>query len=421
MSASKGSVSATPFMAAMDRIEKIVGIPDLARDLSNRNNEPGAIERALKDISAEIGDQCDTRMAELIVALIEAPQFRLAGAEEAARRFSVVVEDALKIQDGLVKELSERAAALFKRIHDLLANADKLDEKTSGGGTWFSRKSGSKAGNDLLDLMRVYSKTQHQSLLLTAISRLYIGVRGHLSDQLREIGFCRTRLEELASLLRERRDGDSSGPRDFERHLLPEGTKSVDELVDDCEKRLTEEELVGFDEMVQTHVRKQYRALLNVCLGPAAVVKALAPAMLAEAEIFLEERFPAPNIVELLAAGEEGLEGAVDEMYDEAAPEAKRLDPEREVAVASIPGDDSGMTLAPSFSKVMPAATLLSSDRVDEIVIYRESLLGGLGELDQMGPVAQEAYRQKQAVDPSSLHSREDISDWTSRPAKVGT
>ena len=423
MHANKGSVSSTPFIAAMDRIEKVVGIPELCRDLSNRNTEPGTLERALKDISAEIGDQCDTRLAELIVALIEAPQFRLAGAEEAVRRFGTVVEDALKIQEGLAKELSERAAALYKRIQEVFEKLDKIDDKSSSGSTWFSRKTttASKSGTDVFDLLRVYSKTQYQALLLSAINRLYIGVRGHLSDQLREIGFCRTRLEELAGLIRDRRTQGPSGPAKFEQFLLPTGTPTIDELVVSFEKKLTEEELVGFDESVQAHVRKQYRALLNVCLGPAAVVRALAPVMLAEAEIYLDERFPAPNIVDLLGETEGGLVGAVGEMFDEAAPEAKRLDPEKEVSIATIPGDDSGMVLATSFAKALPGATLLSSDRGEEIVIYREHAMTGLGELEQMGPVAQEAYRQKQAIDPTSLHSRDDISDWSSRPLEVGT
>ena len=423
MHANKGSVNSTPFLAAMDRIEKIVGIPDLCRDISNRNTEPGALETALKDISAEIGDMCDTRLAELIVALIEAPQFRLAGAEEAVRRFGIVVEDALKVQEGLAKELSERAAALYKRIHEIFDRIDKLDDKSSSGSTWFSRKttSTSKTGNDVLDLLRVYSKTQYQALLLTAINRLYIGVRGHLSDQLREIGFCRTRLEELAGLIRERRTLVSSGPAKFEQFLLPTDAPTLDELVASFEKKLNEEEIVSFDETIQTHIRKQYRALLNVCLGPAAVVRALAPVMLAEAEVYLDERFPAPNIVDLLGETEGGLVGAVSEMFDEAAPEAKRLDPEKEVSVASIPGDDSGMMLATSFAKAMPGATLLSSDRGEEILIYREHALSGFGELEQMGLVAQEAYRQKQAVDPSSVHSRDDIHDWNSRPLEVGT
>jgi hypothetical protein len=53
-------------------------------------------------------------------------------------------------------------------------------------------------------------------------------------------------------------------------------------------------------------------------------------------------------------------------------------------------------------------------------MIYREHAMTGLSELEQMGAVAQEAYRQKQAVDPSALHSREDITDWQFRPLEVG-
>src|SRR5262249_21689658 len=160
---------------------------------------------------------------------------------------------------------------LYKRIQEVFINLDKFDEKSSSGSTWFSRKSSaaSKTGGEVHDLLRIYSKTQYQALLLTSINRLYIGVRGHLSDELREIGFCRTRLEELSGLIRERRTLGCSGPASFDEFVLPTGTDSLDVLVEACEKQLTEEEVVGFDETVQSHIRKQYKALLNVCLGPA--------------------------------------------------------------------------------------------------------------------------------------------------------
>ena len=60
---------------------------------------------------------------------------------------------------------------------------------------------------DICELVRTYAKTRYHSLVLTHLNRMYVGLRGHLSDQIREVGFCRDRLSELLRLLQ-----PASGP-----------------------------------------------------------------------------------------------------------------------------------------------------------------------------------------------------------------
>ena len=71
-------------------------------------------------------------------------------------------------------------------------------------GSWASAaraRPRSTFGTDLFELIRLYAKTRYQCFVLDHINRLYVSLRGHLSDQVREVGFCRTRLTELAGLL----------------------------------------------------------------------------------------------------------------------------------------------------------------------------------------------------------------------------
>jgi len=79
-------------VAAMDQYEKLLGIPELCRDATHRNMELGSLERTLLEVSAGLADRCDQKLAEVVVGLIEAPRYRLAGAEEALRAFNVVAE-----------------------------------------------------------------------------------------------------------------------------------------------------------------------------------------------------------------------------------------------------------------------------------------------------------------------------------------
>ena len=136
----------------------------------HRHLEPGSIELALIDVSNELADLCDGKLAEMVVALIEAPSYRLAGAEEALRKLNRIAEEALRVQETLASELAERAAAQYKRIHDCILRCEQTMGKTSSssGSMFFTRKSSAAAtvGGELLDLLKSYPKTQFQALLL---------------------------------------------------------------------------------------------------------------------------------------------------------------------------------------------------------------------------------------------------------------
>ena len=106
------------------------------------------------------------------------------------------------------------------------------------GSTWktpFTRRGKASASNqaiELFELLRLYPKYRYQSLVLQRVNTLYVSLRGQLSDQLREVDFCRARLGELVTTFEDpreaarRADGPTAG-----RCPLPEGCKSLDEAV----------------------------------------------------------------------------------------------------------------------------------------------------------------------------------------------
>src|SRR5262249_43827853 len=136
--------------------------------------------------------------------------------------------------------------------------------------------------------------------------------------------------------------------------------------------------------------------------------------------------FPPPDVIQLLQArgtasgdGLADLEDLVRGLYDESAPDVKRLDEERQIALAAIPGGESGEALATAIQQALPQTRVVLSDRCEEIVVLREQFLQGLGDLEQTGSLAQEAYRQRLSQDPTAVHARGDIPDWTPRGATV--
>jgi eukaryotic-like serine/threonine-protein kinase len=443
------SVNAAPVVSAFAALDKILGVPDECRDSNLTSTEPSVIERALKESGAAIGDRADQKLTELLVKLIEEPAFRLAGAEEALRQFSTVAEQSLRSQETLSKELNERAAVLYSRIHTLIESPHQ--PITQSNTIWklgFSRKtptSNPRLGTDLLDLIRLYAKTRFQSLVLAQVNRQYVGLRGHFSDQIREVGFCRTRLGELHGLLGDKAaaslpaaasSGNSSSGNSssgtsssgtsapgtspsaspvaapFERLLLPTGCVKLDDAVARLDNSLTGEDLLAFDKIMQALLRHQYRALLNVCMGPSNLVRTLAPQMLVEAAKYLAQHVDGEGVAELWLTANPDEFAVRDQLlaaFDAAAPNfdgTRQLD---EVTIAVLPPGEKGDVLRQQMEVALPAAQLAASDRTDEIVFYREYTRLDLSDLEQFGPEAARLYRQRCAVDPSSVHCREDL------------
>lgn len=409
----------TAVVTALVGLDQLVGIPEDLRTGIGGNRAPGAIEQALADVAAKLARAFDRRMTPLIAQMIEEPSYRLAGAEEGLRQFGRIVEQALESQQALTQELNDRAASLYQRILALL-EAPPSASAPAPSGVWkfgFGRKtkSPSSAGAMLLDLVRAYAKARHQSLFMRHVNQLYIGLRGRLSDQVREVGFCRQPLSELAGLLEDKPDAGSMPLAHFEKLMLPPGCASIAATVGRLDAKLTRDDLLTFDGLIQPKIRQKYRALVDVCMGPPHLVRALGPMLLQEAESYLATRFaeqdassdgwpqaatPAED-ADALVAG-----------FDEAAPELGHANASKEVVVVAIPKTAAGQQLKCTAQQDLTGAQWLEIERGDEIVFYRERQGIELAELAQCGSIAQEAYRQACATDPTLLHSRADITAW---------
>jgi serine/threonine protein kinase len=427
----EATLNLAPVVQAMDHLEKIIGVPDECRGQTagtGQESEPGTVEKALSAASAQVAAECEQKLSELVVRLIEEPRYRLAGAEESLRQFTTNVEQALKNHEQLARELQERAAALYRRIGTLLESpATPVTQSASIWRVPFTRRTPQvqqNVGAELVELLKSYPKCRYQSLILQHITGLYVSLRGLLSDQMREIGFCRQRLSELADLVDDRRPPADpySLPQlesvaQLNECLLPGGCETLDEAVKQLDSEVSAEDLRAFDEKMQILLRGQYRALVNVCLATSNILKALAPTMQGEAEAFLAGRLDQANVVDLYLArhqaadGADSLRSSLTKAFDGAAPPAEPRTAHMLTLVA-VPAGEPGDRLREVAQSVLPDLRFALTDRTDEVTFFRETGDRTLGELPHLGPAGQQAYRA--APDPSCLHTRNDIAEWRS-------
>ncbi len=422
----KATFHITPVVQAMDRLARLIGCPDDSRSNNTLTTEAPTLERALTEIALTIADECEQKLAEVAVKLLEDPQFRLAGAEEALRQFSTAVDQSLQSQETLAKELTEKSAQLYQRIQQLLdtplqtASPTKL-QWSLGLGRRAPASLANTSGADIFELLRAYTKTRFHSLVLSHLNGLYLSLRGHLSDQIREVGYCRQRLGELLGLLQPgaamKRLVGGAG----ERALFPAGCIDLKDAVDQLNRSITPNDLLAFDNQVQQWITAQCQALLEICMGSSGMVRTLAPALLQEAESFLGARLHGTSVAQMYlsrkrASQHESTDPMIvadlEQCLHDATPGIGLPNDGNEVRIISFPNDNSGAQLQQLMQRRPGPLKTLLCERHEEIIFYRELINLQWNDLEQFGPIAREAYERRNVADPSALHTREDVFEW---------
>jgi hypothetical protein len=295
-----------------------------------------------------------------------------------------------------------------------------------------------------VDLFRSFCKSRYQSLILQRVTAVFISLRGQLSDQMREVGFCRDRLKELCRLLEGpgleggAADGAEKGP-ELARCLFPVGCKNLGEATADLLARVTPADREGLDQRVQALIRKQFTALVHVCLASANMLRGLEAAMRQEAEDALGEKLCGAHVIEMfltqpVAAGAAPADPAeqIRRAFAEAAPDLAGLlgaQPFRtgEVCILAAPPEPEDKPEIPRLrglarQQVGDNRLLIANAQeglaAHEILFYREEACLSLADLQLLGPLGRGAYAQMNRVEHFTPHTRIDIPEWHGAPSR---
>jgi serine/threonine protein kinase len=369
---------------------------------------PPRLVVALREAADKLVQEWGQKLAELPVRLIEAPEFRLAGAEEVIRQLVASIEQALQHHEPLARELSQRAAEEYERL--------RLSAKPQATAASGRMRLGAKSQAKLVEtreLLRGYPKTLYQSLLLRQAGNVFLTLRGHLADEMREINFCRVRLGELLRMLEEPTE-TAPTPVAAVKHLFPAECKDLAETVAHFESQFGTEALNELDGQMEAMLKKQFTALVNVCLTSANVLKNVESAMLQTAEQFIADRLGEWNVAEMFLQQHADAALAVEEVasfFTEAAPQlpGDRRSAISELCVLSAPSGPAGERLREVVRQALPDIDWQAAIGDEDILLYRERINLPLSELPQLGPLAQDAYRQMSSAEHFTPHCRCDI------------
>jgi len=389
------------------QLQDILGRPEEATVAS----KPATLEEALSASSEVIVNEWGQRITELVIQLIEQPGYRLAGAEEAIRQIVAAIETILQSYETLSNELEKRTLDAFSRIHGILDGLDK---------NLIARNRLAAANAELTDLLGTYPKWRYQHLILRQVTKSYISLRGNFSDELREINFCRNRLGELLkSFEKPRKTGSDKNEANAilaspERKLFASGCQDVNQAVQQLLLTFSGAHLDELENRIQSMIKRQFTALVHVCMSSANLVKNLELAMQEEAEIFISAGTVGASVADLFFEQNPKEEQAIGEIlsaYDEAAPAMALQDADstKELCVVAVPPGEAGDRFGELVRRALPEINLVIAPSTDDIVFYRQLSDVSLGDLEHLGPTGQEAYRQLSSVDYLTPHARMDF------------
>ena len=231
---------------------------------------------------------------------------------------------------------------------------------------------------ELSEALQLYPKWRYQGLVLQRVGKTYVSLRGQLSDQLREVGFCRQRLGDL---LRSFEDPGGGGRTTADRgpckFLLPVGCRSVGDSVDRLTEEITPDDLKKLDQQIQVMIRQQFTALVHVCMTSSNLLRNLEVAMQQQAEVFVGARLAGANVVEMFLAQDAAENDALTNLataFDKSAPPlgVTEAAAASEIQLLALPAGPQKQRFCDLVRKAMPERDFKLTDSADDIVFYRE-------------------------------------------------
>jgi hypothetical protein len=330
--------------------------PEAVADVRARLDQAvNAVAAALTAATDRLVREWGTRLARPAVALVEQPDFRLAGAEAAVRL--------------LIEGVEQSLAHVGPAADGWLRRADS------------ARQAGGDVG------LRSYPRWRYQGLLLRQIAAVYVALRRQLADQIAELGLCRTRL--VAMLDAVKAPAPDPTPSNW---LLPPGCATV---VDAAERLAHPDDVRELDRRAQHHLQESAGGLARACLTAGDLSKALGPALVELAEAIVEPR-RGDDAAALFLARHPGPEG-LQTLWAAAAP--------------PLAGDEVTTIAAPESLRDMARQAfgpdVAFTPSADEVAVVRSVRLP-LTALPPLGPDGKAAFQKRKAAGKTS-HARMDV------------
>ena len=374
---------------ALARLTQVVGQPSEL----GKAREPGLLEQTLINYCDGLQRELTGKLHQLAVCLIEQPDFRLAGAEEAIAGLKQLLEQVAGHYEPLYQAREQQANYAYRRAQKILEEDVRRRNVA-----------------DLAEQLQAFATSRYQWLIGRFLSQVYTNLHEHVGDCLSKIGFCRQRLTQL-------KDRFSPGTM-FEMPvgmLLPEGCQTAEEAVNVYMQPVEADGMRELDLQMQGMVEQQFTALAHVCLSSSDLLINLESAMINFARQHMQQRLGEADVIEMFLARVRDADHARKHLTRAFADAETMLQapesPPDSVELLAVPVGNATDQFLQLVQYSLPQTGLTLTSSPDDVVFYREQVTVPLKCLPHLGPAGRAAYEQMigQQFPP---HARIDVRQW---------
>jgi serine/threonine protein kinase len=412
------------------------GVWEQARDLIG-NRPSGDLETAVRrsrlnklldEAIKRVADSWGNEFAESTRVLEEQPGHRIGAIDAALLKMANWCNSAAAFADKKVEQLGVKVGQARTDVQSALDAC----QAGSGSFSFFGGRS-SRSMRHFLDQVRNYARLRLQEDLADATARFYRVLRGRIEDRVRELSYCRTRMEQLVQSLEsplmnlpasadtpisisEEALQQTIRPTNTLQVVLPSGETHIERSAKKIVGEVSPEDIDRLEVALQKLVLEPRGGLTALCNLNADMFRTLVAPMIEQTTAFLGELLPTTDVTEVESSAAKAkkveLSTRIQEYYKRSAPPIGEADSD-EQAFVLVPDSDAGKGFAESVKKAVPSAlTVLVNGAATDLMFCREHGCLRTDELVTLMSGCIPAYYQSLANTHTAPHARYDVTEW---------
>jgi hypothetical protein len=284
-----------------------------------------------------------------------------------------------------------------------------------------------------LDQLRTYARTRLQEDLADATARFYRVLRARIEDRVRELSYCRTRMEQVIQSLEsplmnlpassetpvsmsEEALQQTIRPTNTLQVVLPSGETHIERSAKKIVAEVQPEDIDRLEVALQKLVLEPRGGLTALCSLNADMFRTLVAPMIEQTTAFLGDLLPSTDVTEVESSAARAkkveLSARILEYYTRSAPPVGEPDTDEQTFVL-VPESDSGKGFADEVKKAVPSAlTIYVNGAATDLMFCREHGCLRTDELVSLMSACVPAYYQSLANANTAPHARYDVTEW---------
>lgn len=411
--------------AVWEQARDLIGVKPTGENDSTvrRSRTSKLLEEAIKRVAEMWGNE----FAEVVRPLEQLPGHRLGAIGLALKKLAATCAEWAEAADARAQQIavkSRQAKSDVQAAHDVC-------QAGSGTFSFFGGRSG-RSMRYFLDQIRAFARVRLQEDFADATAKFYRALRVRVEDQMRDLAYCRTRIDTLVQAmespianlpvssdtpvaLSEEALQNTLHPTNTLNVVLPDGGTHIDRSANRLVKGVKAADVLRLEVALQKLVLEPRGGLTALCVLNADMSRTLVAPMVEQTTAFLSDLLPVTDVTDVEVstsrARKVDLSVRIKDYFTRSVPSCGAEGDTQTFVL--VPETDSGKSFAGVVKRVVPDALTISvNGAATDLMFCREH--GNLrpDEVSGLLQACVPAYYESLATPNTAPHARFDVTEW---------